>query len=327
MKKIIFILIAVIFASVNAFAETTLSDGSVKGLPQNLIVMDEDGNSPSDGELYIHIEDMIPGELYTKNITIMNARSDKSYNIYMKATPNYTDGNIDLLNETICRLYLDNKLIYEGLVNGDGTPNMQTDGIDLGGVYNTGESRTLRAEFLWDVSGETQNYMNDAYTYDFYGEVSFHWIFYAEVPADDNDDGGSSVVFGGGGGTKKTTETALSNSDDTDNTDVSDDDTNNTDVSENTDDISEDDTDNIDVSTDDSDEDSPSIITEITETIIDNLPFIPEDVKTGYHSELVFYIKIAAAAFAAALVIVIITAFKVKKLNRLKKSCHGKTTN
>jgi hypothetical protein len=162
MKKIVCTILTILLLAMPVYGDVhQLPNGSVQGLPQNLIVMDEDGNSPKDGQLYIYIPNMLPQEVYTKDVTIMNARDDAVYSIYMTATPNYNGGDIDLLNETQCKLYLDDKLIYQGLVNGDGTPNMQTEGIDLGGVYQSGESRKLHAEFVWDISDETQKFVDE----------------------------------------------------------------------------------------------------------------------------------------------------------------------
>jgi hypothetical protein len=55
----------------------------------------------------------------------------------------------------------------------------------------------------------------------------------------------------------------------------------------------------------------------IIERIIDKTP-LPEDVKTGYHSELVFYIKLLIAAIAVAAVIACIIVYKAIRLKRAR---------
>lgn len=301
--------------AVNVFA-VTLPEGTVGGLPQNLIVMDENGYSPEDGELYIYIENMIPNEVYTKDIAVMNARQDAQYAIYMTATPNYNEGNIDLLGETVCKLYLDGDLIYEGLVNGDGTPNMQTEALDLGGVLKSGESRNLHAEFQWvtDMNWDPgENFENE-----YYGEVSFIWTFYASVPLDeedeDDDDGGGGGSGGGGSGNKFYPE---GNKDLTPPKTHTEPPTHDYEgIIDNGDDgyITHDTPDEAVTETTTSDVTDEGII----EKIVDKLP-IPEDVKTGYYSDIVFYIKLAVCAFLAAAVVLALIIYKSVRLKQLKR--------
>jgi hypothetical protein len=52
---------------------------------------------------------------------------------------------------------------------------------------------------------------------------------------------------------------------------------------------------------------------------VNKLPFIPDDVKTGYHSQIVFYTKVAAGAFGLAVVLCALLAVKLAKLKKLKR--------
>lgn len=329
MKKFIFTFAVMIFMTANVFAEIKMPEGFVKGLPENLIAMDENGYSPDpeNGEIYVYIPDMNPGELYTKDISLMNLREDAEYKIYMTATPNYTKGNVDMLNETRCRLYLDDKLIYEGLVNGDGTPNMQQNGLDLGGLYKSGISRKLHAEFVWNWSGKTTYDFEDKSSY--YGEVSFYWTFYAQVFESRNPS--NSGGNGGAGVTKPdkepesenhTNNVAVNTNIETDIENVTGDNINNhldnTEPSENNSDsegneLLHEDNDKIENA-------EPNIIDGAIDKIVDKIPIIPEDVKTGYHSEIVFYTKIAIMALVTAFLIVLLITYKVIKLRNIKRN-------
>jgi hypothetical protein len=362
MKKVFFSLIISLLFMVNSVcAAIKLPDGAVKGLPQNLLVLDEAGNSPQDGELYIYIEDMMPREVYTKDITLMNARDDAVYSIYMTAENNYTSGEVDLLAETTCKLWLDDELIYEGRVDGVGTPNMHTNGIDLGGKFDKGETRKLHAEFCWNITDATEDMIN---TYssedkDYYGEVSFKWIFYALIST------GSPRNDGSGGGSSDKKDTVSDDTKDTEKSDdggigtveipntPSDDGTNESggkkgsgsggskgesdNPLDNThgdmdkyhndrdgDGIPDDEEDGDHNIEDNNPDDSvPHEITDgekggIIDKIVNKLPFVPKDVKTGYHSELVMYTKISLAAFGLAGLILIVLAYKGRKLKKLK---------
>ena len=74
-NKILSVLFAAAFLSaqwipVNA---DKLAVGSVEGLPEKLVVLDDKGNSVSDnGEYFFQVENMKAGETYTKKIQIMN---------------------------------------------------------------------------------------------------------------------------------------------------------------------------------------------------------------------------------------------------------------
>jgi hypothetical protein len=313
-----------------AFADTSLPKGYVKGLPDSLVVTDEDGKTVDNdnGELFISIDNMQPNEVYTKDIAVTNLREDRTYSIYMFAEPNYTKGNVDMLGETVCRLWLDDKLIYEGAVDGSGTPDMRENGIDLGGEYYSGEARKLHAEFVWNWSGKT-TYDTGDNTY--YGELSFKWIFYAHMLYE----GGGDITHSGDGGKTddKITPTVVPNEplEEVDNPSGTDTNTNtettpnNPDTQQPADTPSSDNSDGensgeVDLHNSGSDPADKVIdrtMERIIERIIDKTP-LPEDVKTGYHSELVFYIKLLIAAVAAAAVIACIIVYKAIRLKRVR---------
>ena len=185
--------------------------GSVKGLPSGLTILDSDGNDvPEDGIYYFHVVEMNPGETYTKEISVMNLRDDgKSYHIYfyMEPVSNKDDG-IDLLVNCREEISLNGQTFYAGNVWGDpeeGYAKVTKDHpYDLG-LYEVGDTRTFTASITWngmigspDLDREVDKGYRiiDKDNYDdpdsqwvrrpeenatAYGEVLFHWVFYAEV--------------------------------------------------------------------------------------------------------------------------------------------------
>lgn len=152
-----------------------LENGSVKGIPEGLYVMDEDGKSISqNGEYCVDISKMRSGETYTKVLSIQNL-IEKPYTLTMSAAPISSEGNLDLEEYTNIKLYLDGELIYDGKVTGEGSVNMQNSPIDLGEVVS-GQSKELKAEIMWNGDGlkeiEGQEYL---------GKVDFKWIFEASI--------------------------------------------------------------------------------------------------------------------------------------------------
>ncbi len=189
-----------VFITVNA-AEEELPDGSVEGLPDAITIMDESGRAVSEeGEYYFEVTDMEPDVTYTKNIQIINLRTDEAYHIYFYAEPVSRSGEIDLESNSTCIFLLDGKKVYEGLVNGNGDTDISKNPIDLGS-FSPGESATLTAEITWNgdlgdgsyimdngsrlVDADGTHIIREASGTSFIsGETEFRWIFYAVVDTD-----------------------------------------------------------------------------------------------------------------------------------------------
>ena len=85
--KIVTVLLAAVLIS-SAFGVTALADelraGTVAGLPEKLVVLDDKGNSVSEnGEYYFQVEGMKASEHYTKKIQIMNQTMFKMMKMFM----------------------------------------------------------------------------------------------------------------------------------------------------------------------------------------------------------------------------------------------------
>lgn len=191
------LLAAVLFFCFNTVASADeLHVGSVRGLPEKLVVLDDNGRSVSEnGEYFFVVENMKAGELYTKRIQIMNLREDASYVIRFRAQPLTNEGEIDLEKECNCDIYLDNKLVYYGSPSGNGTPDIREDAISLG-TYKPGDSHVMKVDVRWSGASVDKFIDEGAKLVDrdgskvirepsgqrhIEGEITFKWIFYAEV--------------------------------------------------------------------------------------------------------------------------------------------------
>ena len=202
--KLIPVFLIVVFFFLNNFTLLVSADelkvGSVKGLPEKLVVLDDNGQSVSEnGEYFFTVENMNQGEVYTKKIQIMNLREDASYKITFKAQPLEKSGEIDLEEGCECDIFIDNILIYYGKVTGEGIPDIRDNALSLG-TYKPGESHTMKVEVVWkgtdagnaidegaklvDRSGTTVLREPSGKRH-IEGEVKFKWIFYAEVTDSD----------------------------------------------------------------------------------------------------------------------------------------------
>ncbi len=185
-----------------AFAEVQLPDGAVKGLPEKLTAMDSSGNAVNSatGEYFFHVENMEFGEVYTKDIQLMNLRDDKAYHIYfyVEPKPESKKGDIDLEKGCVCSFYLDGKEFYTGAINGEGSIDLQNEVKDLG-FYKPGDSHHLSCSIAW-VNEPGEYYIDEGHRIvdkngttivrfksgqdHIEGEIEFKWIFYAAVDED-----------------------------------------------------------------------------------------------------------------------------------------------
>ena len=212
-NKLIAVLLAAVLlfstAALTAFADE-LRAGTVAGLPEKLVVLDDNGRSVSEnGEYFFEVVDMTPGEVYTKNIQIMNLREDAGYKIFFNAQPMSKYGDIDLENECVLNLFLDNRLVYSGKVTGEGAPDVRDEPLSLG-KYGPGESRVLRAEITWNATFSEGGEIDEGHrVYDFNGvkvvrpktgkthiegEVIFKWIFTAVGDAPSEESGPNPFI-------------------------------------------------------------------------------------------------------------------------------------
>lgn len=182
--------------SVTTIMAAELPSGSVQGLPEKLVVLDDEGISASEtGEYYFEVEGMKVGETYVKKVQLMNLREDADYHMGLRFERMTTSGDFDLEEECMCEVLLDEKQVYSGKITGEGTPDIQDNALDLG-LYRSGDSHRLEVRIRWagtkaggmidngrkvvDASGTTVEREASGVT-ELSGETTFKWIFTAKV--------------------------------------------------------------------------------------------------------------------------------------------------
>lgn len=156
------------FNAKDAVATTT-------NLPNSFLIGDSEGIRVGvDGVYYIHAVGVVPGDVFTKRLTIQNldegtAESTIPYILAMRAEPLFHTGPVDLLDVVDLELKLDGMVIYNGCVRGDEDVNMIENALPLG-VYNQGDQKTLDIKLTvgtdWQLTKEQS-------------VAEFKWIFYA----------------------------------------------------------------------------------------------------------------------------------------------------
>lgn len=89
-----------------------------------------------DDETFINHQDMVPGKTYTDELIIENG-TKTDYTLYFKIKErNQSEELNEFLDHIEMKIYLDGKLLYEGLVKG---LDYNTNGINLQRALNLGE--------------------------------------------------------------------------------------------------------------------------------------------------------------------------------------------
>ncbi len=140
-------------------------------LPPGFLIGDNDGiHVNSDGDYFIRHDDLEPGTVITKTLTISN-NENSSFSLSMTAKPLDQTGPIEILDKLNLKLTLDGKEIYNGRVYGDAGNNMIVNPLPLG-QYNHGTMRKLQIELTFD-----KNLPKSLFKKKSIAEI--RWIFYA----------------------------------------------------------------------------------------------------------------------------------------------------
>ena len=187
----------------SAYAQSVeLPPGAVKGLPERLAALDNEGKavSSSTGEYFFRVENMQYGVEYTKTVQLMNLREDAAYHIYFYVEPLYKEGEIDLEEGCECTFWLDGEQFYQGTVTGKGNIDLtDVNHVFDCGMYLPGDSHQLKCSVVWNNLDVLKNVDNGHKLVDKDGEhvlvgpdeegyvegaIEFKWIFYAAVNED-----------------------------------------------------------------------------------------------------------------------------------------------
>lgn len=150
-------------------------------LPPGFLVGDDTGfQAGTDGEYFIVNNDITPGQTFSREITLSNySKEDGSFDIKLVMNPAdethtpKTSGEINLLEAVYVTLTYQGKVIYQGTIDGNGTPiaNRIQQPIDLG-TLEVGEVRTIQAEFTVTSDYPAESWKESSV-------VDFYWLFFA----------------------------------------------------------------------------------------------------------------------------------------------------
>jgi len=179
MKRVLSVLCMCLLASV--ISGTMVNAAAATNLPDSFLIGDQNGvKVGDDGEYYIDCEDVLPGDVFHKVLTIQNLdltgmtpESSIPFELTMRMEPVSEIGPVKLLDITQLVLKLDGTVIYSGRVRGDESINAIQNALYLG-KYKPGDQRVLDITLTIDGNINQADWEEEAYS-----EAKFRWIFYA----------------------------------------------------------------------------------------------------------------------------------------------------
>lgn len=143
--------------SLFALFSSCLTVEAAKTLPPGLVIGDSDGlYATSEGEYYIDLVGILPGEAYEKEITIRSLDLETPFSLGLLVEEVKSSGSVDWKNHITLKLVLDGKEIYQGPLLGDGSRDWSKTPLELG-ICTYGTDKVLKATFTMDPTLTNEN--------------------------------------------------------------------------------------------------------------------------------------------------------------------------
>ncbi|MHC5229558.1 LPXTG cell wall anchor domain-containing protein [Enterococcus sp. LJL99] len=171
-KSLLFILGFSLLSILVVFTSNAITAVASETLPPGVIIGDEAGiSASSEGEYYVDLPNVQPGEKYEKTITIRSLDVKEPFELGMLITPKSSEGHIQLGEKIILTLSIDEKEIYKGPLLGNEEFDWTIQPLVLG-TCRYGTDQVLKAEF--EVSDDLV--LND---YKEESQLLYDWTFIA----------------------------------------------------------------------------------------------------------------------------------------------------
>ena len=143
---------------------------AAQALPPGMVIGDSDGvYATSEGEYYVDLVNILPGDMYEKEITIRSLDLEEPFSLGMLVEEGDSTGSVDWKEHITMTLTLDDKEIYHGPLLGDGKTDWTKTPLELG-VCKYGTDKVLVAKFSVDGSLTNEDLREDS-------TLQFYWTF------------------------------------------------------------------------------------------------------------------------------------------------------
>lgn len=155
-----------------AFFGSSLISYAAEALPPGVVIGDSEGvYATSEGDYFVDIVNILPGEVYEKEITIRSLDLEEPFSLGLLAEWKDSSGVIDWRDHIDLTLVLDDKEIYQGPILGNGDFDWTKTPLELG-VCNYGTDKVLKATFKIDSALTNEDYREE-------NVMTFYWTFVA----------------------------------------------------------------------------------------------------------------------------------------------------
>ncbi|MEO1768825.1 LPXTG cell wall anchor domain-containing protein [Candidatus Enterococcus ferrettii] len=143
---------------------------AAKTLPPGLVIGDSEGMyATSEGDYYIDLMGILPGEVYEKEITIRGLDLEDPFSLGLLVEEVGSNGSIFWKEHITLTLILDEKEIYQGPILGDGSFDWSKTPLELG-VCKYGTDKLLLARFTMDAHLTNEDLREQS-------KLEFYWTF------------------------------------------------------------------------------------------------------------------------------------------------------
>lgn len=143
---------------------------AVKALPPGMVIGDSDGMyATSEGEYYIDLVDILPGDVYEKEITIRSLDLEEPFSLGMLVEEIESKGSLNWKNHITLTLNLDGEEIYRGPLLGDDSRDWTKTPLKLG-VCKYGTDKIMKATFTIDPTLTNKDFREKS-------TLNFIWTF------------------------------------------------------------------------------------------------------------------------------------------------------
>lgn len=152
-----------------SFGNAVVSEAA-NTLPPGLVIGDSEGiYATSEGEYFVDIGGLLPGETYKKEITIRSLDLEEPFSLGLLAEEVSTKGSIDWKKHITLVLTLDGEEIYQGPLLGNGEFDWTKTPLELG-VCKYGTDKILQATFTTNSALTNEDYREES-------QLEFYWTF------------------------------------------------------------------------------------------------------------------------------------------------------
>ena len=123
----------------------------------------------SEGEYYIDLVGILPGEVYEKEITIRSLDLEEPFSLGLLVKEVGSSGSVFWKEHITLTLLLDEKEIYQGPILGDGSFDWSKTPLELG-ICKYGTDKLLQARFTMDAHLTNEDLREQS-------KLEFYWTF------------------------------------------------------------------------------------------------------------------------------------------------------